>query len=148
MADHNSATSKEELAEIVADVVSAYVSNNPVQRGDLPELIGMIHGSMAALASGNGAAPVDPPTPAVSVKSSVKKDHIVCLDCGKKFKSLKRHLGTNHDTTPDEYREKWNLPKNYPMVAPNYAAARSEMAVRMGLGRKPKAAKKGRRKAR
>lgn len=141
MADQSEAAQRDELVEIVADIVSAYVSNNPVQSTDLPGLISSVHGSVAALASGNGAAQAEPPTPAVSVKSSVKKDAIACLECGKKFKSLKRHLTTNHGMTPDEYREKWSLPSSYPMVAPDYAAVRSEMAKKLGLGRKPQAAK-------
>ncbi|MEX0956392.1 MAG: MucR family transcriptional regulator [Rhizobiaceae bacterium] len=134
-------TDRGELVELVADIVSAYVSNNPVQTASLPDLISTVHGSIAALASNGSASPVEAPTSAVSVKSSVKKDHIVCLGCGKKFKSLKRHISANHGLTPDEYRAKWDLPASYPMVAPNYAAERSAMALRIGLGRKPKAAK-------
>ncbi|MEX0954392.1 MAG: MucR family transcriptional regulator [Rhizobiaceae bacterium] len=142
MADRREAMQQEELVEIVADIVSAYVSKNPVQSTDLPDLISSVHGTVAALALGNDAAQAEPQTPAVSVKSSVKKDSITCLECGKKFKSLKRHLSGSHDMTPDEYRAKWDLPASYPMVAPNYSAERSEMALKLGLGRKPKSAKK------
>ncbi len=145
MADQPKDTQQEELVEFAADIVSAYVSNNPVQQGDLPELIQSVYTSMAALASANGEAQAEAPTPAVSIKSSVKKDHIVCLECGKKFKSLKRHLATNHDMLPEDYREKWGLSSTYPMVAPNYAEQRSEMAKQLGLGRKPTAAKAKRR---
>jgi predicted transcriptional regulator len=140
---------QDELVEIVADIVAAYLSNNPVQLGDLPGLIETVHGSVATLSTGSETVQANPLTPAVTVKSSVKKDHIVCLECGKKFKSLKRHIGANHHMTPERYRETWHLPSAYPMVAQDYSAVRSEMARTMGLGRKPKAALKGsRRKAR
>jgi predicted transcriptional regulator len=145
MADQSEAMQREELVEVVADIVSAYVSNNPVQLTDLPALISTVHGSIAALTSGNPAAQAEPPTPAVPVKKSVHNDYIVCLEDGKKFKSLKRHLGVHYNLTPDEYRQKWNLPVSYPMVAPGYSAQRSELAKKLGLGRKPAAAKaKGR----
>ncbi|MEX0955306.1 MAG: MucR family transcriptional regulator [Rhizobiaceae bacterium] len=139
MAEQGETTQQEELVEIVADIVSAYVSKNPVQRGDLSRLIETVHSSVATLVSGSGSLQAEAPTPAVPVKSSVKKDHIVCLACGKKFKSLKRHLSSNHEMSPDEYREKWSLSDSYPLVAPNYSASRSEMAIKLGLGRKPKA---------
>jgi predicted transcriptional regulator len=127
------------LIELTADVVAAYVSNNPVPVGELPNLIADVH---TALGRVGGAAPELPPVekqkPAVNPKRSVHDDYIVCLEDGKKFKSLKRHLMTHYGLTPDQYREKWGLDANYPMVAPNYAAARSQLAKTMGLGRKRK----------
>jgi predicted transcriptional regulator len=127
------------LISLTADIVAAYVAKNNVAPADLPTLIGQIHGSMASLAAG-GPAVKEAPKPAVAIKKSITPDYIVCLDDGKRFKSLKRHLGSAYGMTPDEYRQKWGLPADYPMVAPNYAAARSELAKQTGLGRKPKAA--------
>ncbi len=127
-----------ELVELTADVVSAYVSNNTVQSSDLPNLIDQIFNALnqaAANASQPAKAELDP---AVSIKKSVTPDIITCLECGKLFKSLKRHIRTDHDLTPEEYREKWSLPYDYPMVAPNYAAKRSAMAKKIGLGKKRK----------
>jgi predicted transcriptional regulator len=129
---HNHAT---ELAELTADVVSAYVANNPVQVGALPDLIASVHASLSGL-SHPTAATVEELAPAVNPKKSVFPDYIVSLEDGKKFKSLKRHLATSHNLTPEQYRTKWNLPSNYPMVAPNYAASRSALAKSIGLGRK------------
>ncbi|WP_192181708.1 MucR family transcriptional regulator [Mesorhizobium amorphae] len=125
------------LIELTADVVSAYVSNNPVPVGDLPALIGQVH---AALKGTAGSVSEEPEAlkPAVPIKKSVAPDYIICLEDGKKFKSLKRHLSTHYGLTPDAYRAKWGLSADYPMVAPNYAAARSALAKTMGLGRKPK----------
>ena len=120
--------------ELTADIVSAYVSNNSVSAGDLPALIGQVHSALTRVSSGHAEAPSEPPKPAVSVKRSVTPDYIVCLEDGKKFKSLKRHLRTQYSMTPEAYREKWDLPPDYPMVAPNYAAARSQLAKQMGLG--------------
>ena len=128
------------LVGVTADVVSAYVSNNPVPSEQLPSLIGSIHQSLANLASGEKPAPAEPQKPAVPIKKSVTPDFIISLEDGKKFKSLKRHLATHYGMTPSEYRAKWNLPSDYPMVAPNYAATRSALAKRLGLGRKPEAA--------
>jgi len=127
------------LISLTADIVAAYVAKNNVAAADLPTLIGQIHGSMSSLAAG-GPAVKEAPKPAVPIKKSITPDYIVCLEDGKKFKSLKRHLGSAYGMTPDEYRQKWGLPIDYPMVAPNYAAARSELAKQTGLGRKPKAA--------
>jgi predicted transcriptional regulator len=105
-----------------------------------------VHASLAKLSNGHAAAEAEKPVPAVPVKRSVQKDYIVCLEDGKKFKSLKRHLGLHYNLTPDEYRAKWNLPSDYPMTAPSYSAARSALAIKLGLGRKTMAAGKGRRK--
>src|SRR5215217_55196 len=120
--------------ELAADIVSAYVSNNSVQSGDLPSLINDVHTALMKVAGGNIEIPVEAPKPAVPVKKSVTPDYIVCLEDGKKFKSLKRHLRTQYSMTLEQYREKWGLPADYPMVAPNYAKARSELAKEMGLG--------------
>src|SRR3954469_21153882 len=147
--------------ELAADLVSAFVSNNPVPAAELPALIGTVHAALTKTANGSSQQPTEEPkkAPAVSVKKSVQPDYIVCLEDGKRFKSLKRHLRTVYDLTPDQYRAKWGLPADYPMVAPNYAAARSELAKQMGLGARrrrpdeaevesaqPAAPQKGRRK--
>lgn len=131
---------KPELLEMTADIVSAYVSNNTVNADALPGLISSIH-SMLSQVSGGGAQPEpEPQEPAVPVRKSISPDFLICLEDGRKFKSLKRHLRTKYDMSPEEYRAKWGLPKDYPMVAPNYAKARSDLAKQMGLGqggRKP-----------
>ena len=132
--------------ELAADIVSAYVSNNSVPSGDLPTLISDVHSALLRVGGGTVEVPVEAPKPAIPVKKSVTPDYIVCLEDGKKFKSLKRHLRTQYNMTPEQYREKWGLPVDYPMVAPNYAKARSELARSMGLGQK-RASKKGARKA-
>jgi predicted transcriptional regulator len=125
----------ETLLDHVADIVSAHVSNNSIPANDLPGLIQSVYASLAAL--GQAPEPLEEKlTPAVSVRASVKPDAVTCLDCGAKMKMLKRHLGTDHSMTPDEYRVRWNLPADYPMVAPEYAAKRRELAVKIGLGRK------------
>ena len=133
--------SKSELIELTADIASAYVENNTVAASELPALISSIH---QALANIGAPAPVAEPArpPAVSVRKSIGDDYLICLEDGRKFKSLKRHLRTKYNLSPEEYRAKWNLPKDYPMVAPAYAAARSALAKQMGLGqggRKPAA---------
>jgi predicted transcriptional regulator len=122
------------LIELTADIVSAYVGNNSVPSADIPALIGQIHSALKRVSGGQAAAPAEPLKPAVSVKRSINSDFLVCLEDGLKFKSLKRHLRTRYNLTPDQYREKWALPPDYPMVAPNYAAARSQLAKQMGLG--------------
>ena len=124
------------LVELAADVVSAYVSNNPVSTTDLPGLIGEVHAALARLGGSAATLPVEKAKPAVSPKKSVFDDYIICLEDGKKFKSLKRHLRTHYDLSPEEYRDKWGLAPDYPMVAPNYAAARSALAKKMGLGQR------------
>jgi predicted transcriptional regulator len=128
--------------ELAADIVSAYVSNNSLPTSELPALLGSIHAALTATAMGQVEEPKIALTPAVSIKKSVTPDYLVCLDDGKKFKSLKRHLRTTYDMTPEQYRAKWDLPRDYPMVAPNYAKARSELAKTMGLGQRRKAAAK------
>lgn len=125
------------LSELTAEIVAAYVANNSVPAGNLPELIATVHAAISGL-SKPAALVAEAPTPAVNPKRSVHADYVVCLEDGKRFKSLKRHLMTHHGLTPDEYRVKWGLPHDYPMVAPNYAAARSDLAKKMGLGRKAK----------
>jgi predicted transcriptional regulator len=123
-----------DLIDLAADIVSAYVSNNTVPAADLPALIADVYAALQKTSGGEVEAAPEPLKPAVPVKKSVTPDYIVCLEDGKKFKSLKRHLRTHYDLTPEEYREKWGLPADYPMVAPNYAAARSDLAKKMGLG--------------
>jgi len=120
--------------ELTAEIVSAYVSNNPVPAADMPGLINQVHTALVRISAGHGDAQPEPLKPAVSVKKSITPEYIVCLEDGKKFKSLKRHLRTQYNMTPEQYREKWGLPPDYPMVAPNYAAARSQLAKQMGLG--------------
>jgi predicted transcriptional regulator len=119
---------------LTAEIVSAYVSNNPVPSADIPALINQVHNALLRVSAGQGEASTEPLKPAVPVKRSITADFIVCLEDGKKFKSLKRHLRTQYGMTPEQYREKWGLPADYPMVAPNYAAARSQLAKQMGLG--------------
>src|ERR1700690_4113078 len=119
---------------LTAEIVSAYVSNNTVPAGEIPSLISQVHAALARVAEKPGAAPAEPLRPAVSVKKSITPEFIVCLEDGKKFKSLKRHLRTQYNMTPEQYREKWALCADYPMVAPSYAAARSQLAKQMGLG--------------
>jgi len=119
--------------EAVSEIVSAYVSNNSLPSDELPDLITTIH---AALQNPDQAAS-SPPEPAVPIKRSIRPDYIICLEDGKKLKMLKRHLRTSYNMSPDEYRQKWGLSSDYPMVAPNYAAKRSELAKTIGLGRKP-----------
>ncbi|HMK70177.1 MAG TPA: MucR family transcriptional regulator [Xanthobacteraceae bacterium] len=119
---------------LTADIVAAYVSNNTVASSEIPNLIAQVYSALTRISSGQAAAPAEPLKPAIAVKRSVTPEYIVCLEDGKKFKSLKRHLRTQYGMTPEQYREKWGLPSDYPMVAPNYAAARSQLAKQMGLG--------------
>lgn len=125
-----------EIVELTADIVAAYVSNNAVAAADVSGLISDVHKALLATSTANAAEEAEPQKPAVSVRRSVTPDYIICLEDGKKFKSLKRHLRTHYDLSPEEYREKWGLSPDYPMVAPNYAKARSELAKKMGLGQK------------
>jgi len=120
--------------ELTAQIVSAYVGNNSVPSAEIANLIGQVHAALKRVSGGQIAAAAEPARPAVPVKRSINSDFIVCLEDGKKFKSLRRHLRTQYNMTPEQYREKWGLPADYPMVAPNYAAARSQLAKQMGLG--------------
>jgi predicted transcriptional regulator len=120
--------------ELTAKIVSAYVSNNSVAAGDIPGLISQVHSALTRVSGPASEAPSEPLKPAVSVKKSITPEYLVCLEDGKKFKSLKRHLRTQYNMTPEQYRDKWSLGSDYPMVAPNYAAARSQLAKQMGLG--------------
>jgi predicted transcriptional regulator len=121
--------------DLTADIVSAYVSHNSTPASEIPALIGQIHAALLRVSNGRAeAAPLEPAKPAVPVKKSITPDHLVCLEDGKRFKSLKRHLRTQYNMTPEQYRDKWSLPADYPMVAPNYAVARSQLAKKMGLG--------------
>ena len=132
MTEKPSADSKELIAW-TADIVASYVQNNSVAISDLPELIKTVHESIAGL---SGDSPAEKPQPAVSVRRSVTPDYIVCLEDGRKLKMLKRHLATAYGMTPEDYREKWGLPADYPMVAPNYAKQRSSLAKKIGLGKR------------
>ena len=131
MADNSS---DESYIELTAKIVSAYVSHNSVAANDLPALIDQVHTALTRVSGGHSDISSEPLRPAIALKKSITPEHIVCLEDGKKFKSLKRHLRTQYNMTPEQYREKWSLPLDYPMVAPNYAAARSNLAKQMGLG--------------
>jgi predicted transcriptional regulator len=143
-----------QLIELTADIASAYVGNNSVTPGDLPDLIKSIFGALTG-ADPSLPTPAELQTPAVSIKKSITNDYLICLEDGRRFKSLKRHLRTKYNQSPEDYRAKWGLAKNYPMVAPAYAAARSSLAKQMGLGQggrpaakaEPVAAKSGARAA-
>ena len=132
---------------MTVDIVAAYVSNNQLPATQIPEVIDTVFRSLNTLEDGQTEAITEPQKPAVPVRRSVNPDYIVCLEDGKKLKMLKRHLRTTYDMTPEEYRAKWNLPPDYPMVAPNYARQRSDFAKKIGLGRKPEEAEKGRKKS-
>ncbi len=140
MAEESNQTN-EMLITLTADIVAAHVSNNTVAVSDLPVLIANVHGALSGL-SGPAAVPQAPPEPAVPIRSSVKRDYIVCLEDGKKLKMLKRHLMTHYGMTPDDYRAKWGLPGDYPMVAPSYAETRRDLAKAIGLGRAPGSGRK------
>ena len=136
MTDENGAATAgdNDLIDLSTEIVSAYVSHNALSMNDLPRLIADVHTALRGLRSSTTPEPVEELKPAVPVKKSVAADYIICLEDGKKFKSLKRHLRTHYNLSPEEYREKWGLPHDYPMVAPNYAQARSQLAKKMGLG--------------
>jgi predicted transcriptional regulator len=143
-------TNRDDLLRMAVDVVAAYVSKNPLPAGQIPEVIHTVYASLSSLENGQQETKSEAPKPAVPVKKSVTPDYIICLEDGKKLKMLKRHLRTTYNMTPDEYRAKWGLPPEYPMVAPNYAAQRSDFAKKIGLGRKAveaeeKPGRKGRR---
>lgn len=137
------AVDREDLVQLTADIVSAYVSNNAVDAGALSKLIEDVHLALVRAPAAAAEPEQKPLVPAVPIRKSVTPDYIISLEDGRKFKSLKRHLQGTYGMTPDEYRAKWGLARDYPMVAPNYAKARSELAKRMGLGRKAAPAKKG-----
>jgi len=130
---------REELLRMTTEIASAYVSNNDVSKDDLVDVIKSVYGSLSGLDT-DGGADHGPLKPAVPLKKSIQNDYIVCLEDGKKLKMLKRYLRSNYGMTPEEYRMKWNLPSDYPMVAPAYAKRRSEFAKEFGLGRKKKSA--------
>ena len=143
--DAPQADMNEMLITLTSDIVAAHLSNNSVAVNEVPALISNVYGALAGLGQ---TAKVEEkmPEPAVSVRASIKPDYIVCLEDGKKLKMLKRHLMTHYNLTPEQYRARWNLPADYPMVAPNYAEKRRDLAKKIGLGRKP-GAKRGRKKA-
>lgn len=138
MTDLNAASgsSDNDLIDLSTEIVSAYVSHNALSVADLPKLIADVHAALRGLKTGAVSEPAEELKPAVPVRKSIAPDHIVCLEDGKKFKSLKRHLRTHYNLSPEEYRDKWGLPADYPMVAPNYSATRSRLAKDNGLGRK------------
>ncbi len=139
--------SQEQLITLTADIVAANVGNNSVALGDIATLIANVHKALAGLSPANAPEPKEVrPEPAVSIRSSVKHDYLVCLEDGKKLKMLKRHLSVHYNLTPAEYRQRWGLPADYPMVAPAYAERRRELAKAIGLGRSPNAGR-GRKKA-
>ena len=138
---------KNEVIEMTADIVSAYVGNNTISAAELPGLIQSVHRALAGVTGSAEPVEVAPRDPAVPVRRSITPDFIICLEDGRKFKSLKRHLRTKYNMSPEEYRAKWNLPKDYPMVAPNYAKARSDLAKQMGLGQGGRQAPRRRGKA-
>ena len=125
-----------EILRMAVDIVSAYVGNNTVAADQVPDVISSVYGSLSSLDGMDSNSNSEPPKPAISIRRSVNPDYIVCLEDGKKLKMLKRHLRAVYNMTPDEYRSKWDLSADYPMVAPNYASQRSELAKKIGLGRK------------
>jgi predicted transcriptional regulator len=137
MANHEAITARsDDLLKLATEIVAAYVSNNPVAVSDLPAMIKSVHATLGGLSSGTAADMTTTQKPAVTVKKSITPEFIVCLEDGKKLKMLKRYLRSRYSLSPEEYRSKWGLPADYPMVAPNYAAARSRLAKQMGLGQK------------
>ena len=130
------AGTENDLIDLSTEIVSAYVSHNALSVNDLPKLIADVHAALRALRGDVAPEVIEELKPAVPVKKSIAADYIICLEDGKKFKSLKRHLRTHYDMSPEEYRDKWGLPADYPMVAPNYSATRSRLAKDNGLGRK------------
>jgi predicted transcriptional regulator len=125
-----------DFLELTAGIVAAYLSHNPVATADIPSLIDQVHAALATVSGGRKPAGAEDLKPMVPVKKSVTPDYIICLEDGKRFKSLKRHLRTQYNLSPDQYREKWGLPRDYPMVAPSYAATRSRLAMQIGLGQR------------
>ena len=140
-------TSQEGILRMTAEIVSAYVSHNDLPGSQIPDVIRSVFTTLSSHASGEGAAAQKPPKPVVSIRKSVTPNYIICLEDGRKLKMLKRHLRTSYNLTPEQYRAKWGLPADYPMVAPKYAALRSAFAKKIGLGRKRAGRKRGGRKA-
>ncbi|MBE0530160.1 MAG: MucR family transcriptional regulator [Rhodospirillales bacterium] len=138
--------SRDEILRMAVDVVAAYLSNNQLPAGQIPEVISTVFRSLSSLDGTSAEVVQEPMKPAVPIRRSVTPDYLVCLEDGKKLKMLKRHLRTTYNMTPEEYRAKWNLPPDYPMVAPNYAKQRSDFAKQIGLGRKPGEKRRGRRR--
>ncbi|MEM8749393.1 MAG: MucR family transcriptional regulator [Pseudomonadota bacterium] len=136
----NVSQDKSLMLELTSELVSAYVSNNPIAATDLPDLIKNVHAALGTVSQPAAEPEVERAKPAVSIRKSLGHDYLICLEDGKKFKSLKRHLKTHYDLSPEQYREKWGLPADYPMVAPAYAEQRSKLAKQMGLGQKRNAA--------
>jgi predicted transcriptional regulator len=134
MSETGKSGSRDNCVALTAEIVAAYVSHNSLTPNDIPGLIREVHTALVRVAGGPAMTGQEAPKPAIAAKRSVTLEYIVCLEDGKKFKSLKRHLRTQYKMTPEQYREKWGLPADYPMVAPNYAAARSHLAKQMGLG--------------
>ncbi len=137
-------TSHAEILRMTTDIVSAYVSHNELAGAQIPDVIRSVYGTLNAQRADDGSGAQAAQKPAVSIRRSVTPDYIICLEDGKKLKMLKRHLRTTYNLTPEEYRAKWGLPADYPMVSPNYAAQRSAFAKKIGLGRKRKGTKRGR----
>jgi len=131
----NQTVKSDDILKLASDIVAAYVSNNPIPASELPSMIKSVHGTLGGLAGVNGGEGATAHKPVVPIKRSVTPDYIICLEDGKKLKMLKRYLRSNYSMTPEEYRAKWNLPADYPMVAPNYAKQRSDFAKKIGLGR-------------
>ncbi|WP_337995541.1 MucR family transcriptional regulator [Oleispirillum naphthae] len=134
----NEKPQKDDVMKMAVDIVSAYVSNNPLPSAQITEVIRSVFGALDSLSGGAAEMREEAPKPAVPIKKSVTADYLICLEDGKKLKMLKRHLRTNYGMTPDEYKSKWGLPADYPIVAPNYASQRSAFAKKIGLGRKTK----------
>ena len=135
----------DELLKFASEIVAAYVSNNPIPVAEIPAMIKSVHATLGGLTGGTSSEPATALKPAIAIKKSVTPEYIICLEDGKKLKMLKRYLRSRYDLTPEEYRAKWGLPADYPMVAPNYAAQRSEFAKKIGLGRTAPATKTRRR---
>ena len=131
------------VIDLTASIVSAYVGNNTLPASDIPALIAQVHAALLRVSNTTPVASAEPARPAVAIRKSITPEYIVCLEDGKKFKSLKRHLRTQYSMSPEQYREKWGLPPDYPMVAPNYADARSLLAKKMGLGQQRRDGGKG-----
>ena len=147
MSDKPTPSSHGEVLRMVTDVIASYLKKNPVTASDLPGVIATVYGAFTAPQTGTVEAVVERPEPAVPIKRSVTPDYIICLEDGKQLKMLKRHLATSYNLTPDEYRVRWGLPPDYPMVAPNYATQRSALAKQIGLGSRARDGRPAKKKA-